>query len=407
MNNVDKQYLELLQDILDNGVYKETRSGTVRSVFGRMMKFNLKEGLPLLTTKKVFTKGVIHELLWFLKGDTNIKYLVDNGVHIWSDDALRWFKTLDLYSLKREWFKDKNSKDNEGYYDEEEIFYHGGYILMEMQYLTQNYYVKFLNSEERIKVLPEVFQKNITKELFEEYSSKQAYIERCDVYEGKERNHHIIYHFGDLGEIYGKQWRKFGTSERDQIKWIIDTLKTNPDDRRMIMTGWNPDVIDEIALPACHIFAQFWTRELSAQERLEWLWEHSNNEYDEWKNPTHEMLDKLNVPRRALSCSFTMRSTDEICGLPFNIASYACLTYIIANICNMSAEELIYFGNDIHVYENHVELALKQLKRKGYTKLPKLIIKRQLTDIDDINYDDFEIDNYKANDSIKFPLNVG
>lgn len=405
MNNVDKQYLELLRDIIDNGVFKKTRSGNVRSVFGRTMRFNLQEGLPLLTTKKVFVKGIIHELLWFLKGDTNIKYLVDNDVHIWTDDALRWFRSLDLYSLKRRWFSyDEEMKED---YQEEEIFFHGGYILMEMQYLTQNYYIRFPETKERIKILPEIFQKNITKELFEEYTSKQAYIERCDVYEGKERNSRTIYHFGDLGEIYGKQWRKFGKSERDQIQWLIDTLKNNPDDRRMVLTGWNPDVIDKIALPACHMFSQFWTRELNTMERLQWLCEHSNGEYDEWKTITHEKADELNVPKRALSLSFYCRSQDYPLGTPYNIASYAILCYIIANICNMVPEDLVYIGGDIHIYENQINGCLTQLKRKGYSKLPKFKIKHQLNDINNIKFDDFEVLNYKANDPIKYPLSVG
>lgn len=402
MNNVDKQYLELLKDIIDNGVYKETRSGAVRSVFGRTMRFNLREGLPLLTTKRVYIKGVIHELLWFLKGDTNIKYLIDNDVHIWTDDALRWFRNLDLNARNRSWTYAEEPEDRE-----EEIFYHGGHILMEMSYLTQNYYIRIPNTMFREKILPDVFQKNLTKELFEEYVKKSAYIERCDVYEGRERTHHTVYEFGELGPIYGKQWRRFGKSEHDQIQTIIDTLKTNPDDRRMVITGWNPDVLDEIALPACHMLSQFWTRELDINERLQWLWEHSNGEYDEWKSPTHETMDKLNVPKRALSCSFTMRSNDFCTGNPYNILSYSLLTYMLCEICNMTPDELIFNGNDVHVYENHIPNALKQLKRKGSNKIPKLKFNRKINNINDFKYEDFNIVNYSPDKPIKYELNVG
>lgn len=425
MNNVDKQYLELLQDILDNGVHKETRSGAVRSVFGRTMRFNLQDGLPLLTTKKVFVKGIIHELLWFLKGDTNIKYLVDNNVHIWTEDALRWFRKLNFNKLNRKYFDD----------NEEEIYYHGDYIFMDLSEMSQNFYLRFPNSEIREKLIIETFQKNITKELFEEYVKKEAYIERCDVYEGKERNHHVLYHFGELGDVYGKQWRKFGVSNRDQIQNIIDTLKTNPDDRRMILTGWNPDVLEDVALPACHIFASFWTRELSNDERIGvWFQKYNLNEEiflnkksdlkehskeynlfgDYFYRKTlskEELINVINneydIPKRALSCSFTMRSNDYMCGWNFNVASYSLLTYMMCEICNMIPDEIVYNGLDIHVYENHIENAKIQLKRKGYDELPKLKFKRQINNINDFKYDDFEIIDYKSDEPIKFELNVG
>ena len=206
MNKVDKQYLDLAREILENGSYKETRSGGVYSLFGKQMRFDLKEGFPILTTKKVFTKGVIHELLWFLNGDTNIKYLVDNNVHIWDDDAYRHFLNI-----------------------------------------TKGLYKDAL------------YPRIITKEEFIEGVKEE--------YEIKELN----YKYGDLGPVYGSQWRNQGGKHIDQIKNIIEMLKTNPDDRRMICMAWNTNDFDEMALPPCHYGFQVYTRELNPTERLNWL----------------------------------------------------------------------------------------------------------------------------------------
>lgn len=243
MNNVDNQYLTLLKDVLENGVEKETRAGKVKSVFGRMMRFNLKEGLPILTTKKVYVKGVIHELLWFLKGDTNIKYLVDNNVHIWDDDAYRYY--LELFN------------DN------------------------------------AIKLKKDEFIQAVKEEKTYALNSNNK-----------------RYKAGDLGLIYGKQWRNQGLKHIDQIQNIINTLKTNPDDRRMLCMAWNSNDLDEMALPPCHYGFQVYTRILTSSERLEWLWEHSNGEYDEWISPAKDTLDKLNVPQRELSLMWMQRSCD-------------------------------------------------------------------------------------------------
>lgn len=342
MNNVDKQYLDLLKDIIENGTYKETRSGGVYSVFGRQMRFNLKEGLPILTTKKVFVKGIIHELLFFLSGNTNIKYLVDNNVHIWDHDAYRHF-----LNITKDLYKDA------------------------------------------------LYPRIISKEEFIEGVKKE--------YEIKELN----YKYGDLGPVYGKQWRNQGEKHIDQIQNIIDTLKTNPDDRRMICMAWNTNDFDEMALPPCHYGFQVYTRELNPTERLNWLCEHSNGEYDEWKIASDELLDSLNVPKRELSLMFQMRSNDFCCGNPYNIAQYAILTYMFCEICNMIPGELIYNGGDIHVYENHIESAKEQLSRSGSEKIPTLRFARKIDNIDEFRFDDFIIENYNPNDPIKFKLNVG
>ena len=426
MNNVDKQYLDILKDIIDNGVWKNTRSGRVKSVFGRTMRFNLSEGLPLLTTKKVFTKGIIYELLWFLKGDTNIKYLVDNNVHIWDDDAFRWFKTLDFKYLERE----------EPYYDEEDNKTHIGvhgcykldYCIFDLEDDIENSYTIVLNNDIQNEISVTIEDlKNIAKEQFIDYVKKNAWIHRYDIHQGRKVSDKKIYQFGDLGEIYGKQWRNYGISGKDQIANIINTLKTNPDDRRMVLNAWNPDVLDNIALPACHMFATFWTRELTYQERFNILLEKNNNDEiivankigelcgddnanfdnNSLKDKFNKLLEKENIPTRELSCSFTMRSNDFCCGNPYNICQYAFLTYMFCEICNMKPGELIYIGNDVHIYENHIEQAEEQISRKGSDIIPKLSFKRKINDINDFTYEDFVISDYHPDAPIKYPLNVG
>lgn len=426
MNNVDKQYLDILKDIIDNGVWKNTRSGNVKSVFGRTMRFNLSEGLPLLTTKKVFTKGIIYELLWFLKGDTNIKYIVDNNVHIWDDDAFRWFKTLDFKYLERE-ESYYNKEDNKTHIDVHG-YYKLDYCIFDIEDDIENSYTIVLNNDIQNEISVTIEDlKNITKEQFIDYVKKNAWIHRYDIHQGRKVSDKKIYQFGDLGEIYGKQWRNYGISGKDQIANIINTLKTNPDDRRMVLNAWNPDVLDNIALPACHMFATFWTRELTYQERFNILLEKDNNDEiivankigelcgddnanfdnNSLKDKFNKLLEKENIPTRELSCSFTMRSNDWCCGNPYNICQYAFLTYMFCEICNMKPGELIYIGNDVHIYENHIEQAEEQISRKGSDIIPKLSFKRKINDINDFTYEDFVISDYHPDAPIKYPLNVG
>lgn len=309
MNNVDKQYIELLKDIIENGNHRETRAGLTRSLFTRSIRVSLKDGFPLLTTKKVFYKGIIHELLWFLKGDTNIKYLVDNRVDIWTDDAFRWFKSI-------QWPE-----------------------------------VMFL---EGMKVTREVLG-NMSREQFVAHLGEEVYSPGGS----------FRYTFGDLGKIYGYQWKK-----GNQIERIIQTIKENPTDRRLILSAWNPEDLPEMALPPCHTFCQFYV-------------------YD-----------------GKLSCSFYMRSNDICCGLPYNIAQYALLTHIIAEVTGLEVGELIYTGGDIHIYENHLEGALEQVSREGF-ELPTLKFAREIKRIEDIKPEDIIIENYNACPPIKYKLNVG
>ena len=399
MNNVDKQYLDLLQDILDNGTYKKTRAGYVKSVFGRMLKFNLKEGFPILTTKKVFTKGIIHELLFFLKGDTNIKYLVDNNVHIWDDDAYRHYldkvKEHNNLVLERD-----NLKDSETYYnyiyehfDEkhtdllEEIDYFGN-SLKEIVPLSKEEFLNCIINEEYISLL-------------------RKYNGEYSIIDGK---YFIIddYRYGDLGLVYGAQWRKQGRKQIDQIKNIIEMLKTNPDDRRMICMAWNANDFDEMALPPCHYGFQVYTRELTPTERLEWLWEHSNGEYDEWKSPTKSSLDDLGVPTRELSLMWQQRSVDTFLGLGFNITSYSLLLCMLAQCVNMTVGEVTCSLGDCHIYEAHFDAVKEQLTRDPFKyKLPKLVLNKEVNDIDEFTFDDIKIEEYESYPTIKAPLCVG
>ena len=398
MNKVDKEYCTLLKEILDYGRYKDSRAGETISLFGKSMRFNLQDGLPLLTTKKVFYKGIIHELLWFLNRpfnvhrSMNIKYLIDNNVHIWTDDAYRWFKEVvekEIVQKKREFYFLVPTVDDElAMQTNETVSFH---------FWERN--DDFKNNVEWLKQLD--------KEAFIDLVQRQVEI-RMIVEKQEDGSFKTKpYRFGDLGPVYGKQWRAYGISEFDQIQNIVKTLKTNPNDRRMLCIAFNPDVLGDVALPPCHMMFQFYTYELQPIERLAWLCEHSNGEYDEWKTTTHEKMDELNVPRYSLSCSFTMRSNDFCCGNPYNIAQYAMLTYMLCEVCNMVPGELVYNGGDVHVYTNHIEGAKEQLSRNGSEIIPKLKFNRKVTDINDFKYEDFIIEDYYPDAPIKYALNVG
>ena len=317
MNNVDKQYLDLMRDIMENGVKKQTRAGAVRSIFGRMLRFNLKDGLPILTTKKVFSRGCTEELLWFLSGSTNIKYLVERNVHIWDDDAYRYYNTL-----KNEW---------DGLDD-------------------------------------------LTKEEFiEDVKKNHVYL----LQNKKNPMEAITYTAGDLNDVYGKQWRSFGVSGRDQIADVIDKLRNSPDDRRMLVVAFNPDVLDKVALPPCHVMFQFYTKELPNG-------------------------------KRELSCMWSQRSVDCCLGLPYNLLSYSELTHMIAQCCDMEVGEILCSLGDVHIYENQIDGVMEQLQNDP-TKydLPKLELNPNIKNIDDFTIDDIKIVGYESYPKIYFPLSVG
>lgn len=360
-NNVDTQYLDLVNEIIEHGEVKDTRAGKTRSLFGKQLRFNLKDGLPMLTTKKMFSKGVIHELLWFLKGDTNIKYLVDNGVHIWDDDAYRYYIELTKY-----W---RGPNGLEDVYDKE--------TFLKMVKLG-SFSEKILNQD-------------------------------------KSR-----YHYGDLGPVYGAQWVKWGGV--NQVKELIKTLKNNPDDRRMIISAWNVDEIPNMALPPCHYCCQFYTKKMTEYERWKYFEKNILKEDDEEGNynlsvfmdakyidgSLSSYLDRKNVPTRKLSCMWNMRSCDCGLGIPFNILSYSILTHMIAQCVNMDVDELIFNGGDVHVYENHIEHLKEQTKRNPHLyALPTLKLNTKIKNINNFTYDDIKIEGYKSYSAIKMPLSVG
>ena len=345
-NNVDYKYLKLGEKILKEGVKKVSRAGTTYSLFGEQLRFDLKKGLPMLTTKKMFSKGVIHELLWFLKGDTNIKYLVDNGVNIWNDDAYRYYIELTKY-----W---RGPSGLEDVYDKE--------TFLKM--------VKLGSFSEKIL--------NMDKSQ---------------------------YHYGDLGPVYGAQWTNWN-GEVNQIQDVIHKLKTNPDDRRIMLSAWNPSAIPSMALPPCHYCCQFYTKEMTFNERKTWFIQNIRN--TELDNITNEYMDEFNVPKRKSSCMWMQRSVDTILGLPFNILSYSILTHMIGQCVNMDVDELIFNGGDVHIYENQINGFEEQLTRSPYKyALPHLELNPNIKNIHDFNYDDIKIVGYESYPAIKFPLSVG
>lgn len=369
MNNLDKQYLDLAKDILKNGVKKTTRNGDVISVFGRTIRHKMSEGFPLLTTKKMYFKGVVTELLWFLKGGTNIKYLVDNNCHIWDGDCYKKYE--------QEWLKENPP-------------FGGPYT--------------------------------------EKMLSKEEFIDKIKT------DDKFALKWGELGPIYGSQWRKwegfheaFGESNRfikntndiDQIENLINELKTNPDSRRMIVSAWNVAELSEMVLPPCHYSFQVYTRELSLEERYELsIQDKYKNKFvdeidrSEWiafprvysEKQQLQRLQELNVPERAISLMFNMRSTDIGLGLPFNLASYGLLLLFIANHVNMVPDDLIYNGGDVHIYSNHVESIKEQLSRIPY-KLPVVTLSDKiLNDISEYTLNDITLSNYQNHPTIKLPL---
>ena len=287
-----KQYLDLCKKILNEGHYKDDRTGTgTYSIFGYQARYNLSDGFPLLTTKKVFLRGIIHELLWFISGSTNIKYLVDNNVHIWDDWAYKAYK---------------NSNEFEG---------------EDMKQFA-----------ERIK--------------------------------GLDANDPFVKKWGELGPVYGRQWRNFNEEGVDQLAILIDQIKNNPNSRRLIISAWNPCEVDQMALPPCHSFMQFY------------------------------------VIDGKLSCQLYQRSADVFLGVPFNIASYSLFTMMIAQVCGLEAGEFIHTMGDAHIYSNHVEQIKLQLTREP-KKLPTMKINPNVKSIFDFKIDDFTLENYDPYPAIK------
>ena len=326
MNNIDKQYQALLQDILDNGVEKKDRTGTgTISVFGRQIRHKMSEGFPLLTTKKMPWKSIVTELLWFLQGNTNIKWLVDNGCNIWNGDAY------------------KNYINNPAYNAESVADLMGSQAGQLVKCSTQEEFINKIKTDD-------------------EFSKK----------------------WGELGPIYGKQWRKWsgvikksisgtklfstGFTQIDQIQNLINDLKTNPDSRRLMVNAWNVGELDHMVLPPCHYGFQVYTRELSLTERRNLVtlekYESVYNGGDSRNTLSHSEIDQWGYPTRTISLMWNQRSVDTFLGLPFNIASYGLLLEIIAKEVNMVPDELIGNLGDVHLYSNHIEQAKEQIGRK-------------------------------------------
>jgi len=338
MNTIDKAYQNLLQDILENGIEKRDRTGTgTISVFGRQIRHKMSEGFPLLTTKKMAWKTMVVELLWFLRGETNIKFLLDYDCHIWDGDAY------------------KNWKNKGRDYWEEQV---------------DGIFTSELGEDEVGKISMEWFINKIKTD--DEFAKK----------------------WGELGPIYGKQWRKWPSIRRigienggmihkaypdygdiDQIQNLINDLKTNPDSRRLMVNAWNVGELDQMVLPPCHYGFQVYTRELSLEERLK-LWDTRfgfSNEQQKNQFNTDVHLDTHGIPKRAISLMWNQRSVDTPLGLPFNIASYALLLEIIAKEVNMIPDELIGNLGDCHIYKNQIDGVKEQLTREPFD-LPKVKI---------------------------------
>jgi len=401
MNNLDRQYQALLKDILSYGVDKNDRTGTgTKSIFGYMIHHNMQNGFPLLTTKKVPFKTMATELMWFLMGDTNIKYLVDNGVHIWDGDAYKNYL--------------KNHKDN--LIGCTIVLSNGVSAEIKAQHnVNRNVLITTkgminIEGDNTIKILNDTLTQ-------EEFINK---IKTDDEFAKK---------WGELGPIYGKQWRSwvsdkdmdYGTETSvDQIANLINDLKTNPDSRRLMVNAWNVGELDQMVLPPCHYGFQVYTRELSREERIENYNSKFENKIevpfiklnlgDAIENTIDMTLNQVNIPTRAISLSWNQRSVDVFLGLPFNIASYGLLLEMIAREVNMVPEHLIGHLGDTHLYLNHLEQAQQQLER-----IPRELPIMKMSsghnfraalkgNDDEIDLDDFMLVGYNPHPTIKAPL---
>jgi thymidylate synthase len=323
-----KQYLELLHLALDRGHYKEDRTGTgTYGVFGHQMRFDLKDGFPMVTTKRVPFKAVLSELLWFISGSTNC-------------NDLR--AILHGEEFRNDWSK---------------------------------------------------------KTIWDDNAAAQGQA--------------LGYEDGELGPVYGSQWRRWANSDYtkgsiDQLSQAIETLKTNPDSRRIIVSAWNPSEVDSMALPPCHALFQFFSRKLRIDERVKWHQKHNGGQLvGAVDNHVFlgQVLDKLNVPTRELSCQLYQRSCDLFLGVPFNIASYALLTHMVAQVTGHSVGDFVWTGGDCHVYANHVDQVKLQLTREPL-ELPSLVMNSYIKEIDQFKMHDFNLINYNPHDGIAAPMAI-
>jgi len=347
-----KEYLDVLQKILDEGVEKESGRANMPNTIGISkadISMDLSQGFPLLTTKRMFWKGVVYELLWFLRGETNIKYLVDNNVNIWNGDAYRWY-------LKHHFICAK-----------------------EVDPITMEEFVEMIKS---VKSYDDLATYNFG-----------------------------TYRLGDLGKVYGHQWRN--QNGVDQLQEIMDGLKKNPYSRYHILDGWNKADFVDMALPPCHLLYQFIVRPLSAEDRWDLFqnieWNTPLNMKDTSDETLHSVCDQHNIPRFYLDLNMYQRSCDTFLGVPFNIASMSLLLMLFANANNMIAGVANWIGGDTHLYVSHLDAVREQLSRTP-TKLPTMSINRRvdsLGDICNLTIHDFILKDYEPQDSIKAELFTG
>jgi len=363
MNKLDLDYQNLLKDILENGVKKETRNGGTISVFGRQIRHKMSEGFPLLTTKKMPFKTIVTELLWFLRGDTNIKFLVDNNCHIWDGDAYKRYENS--YAA---WVGNSSWSNNAEPWDMEN-------------------FIRLIKEDERF----------------------------CSI-------------FGELGPIYGAQWRNWdgyhnaiGEDNRfiknmngiDQIQNLINDLKANPDSRRLMVNAWNVGELDQMVLPPCHYGFQVYTRELSEDERYNLLSDNEKKSFIVATNPEVKYGEEVkytldtfykHIPTRAISLMWNQRSVDTGLGWSFNIASYSLLLIMLAKQVNMIPDEIICNLGDVHLYSNHIEPIKEQLGREPFP-LPNVTLSdRIVNDISEYTLEDIRLENYQSHPTIKLPL---
>ena len=365
MSSIEEQYRGLLGSLLHNSNTKSDRTGTgTLSIFGRQIRHSMSDGFPLLTTKRMAVKTMMTELKWFLKGDTNIKYLVDNNCHIWNGDAYKNYIS-------------KQSKPKSGDWENYIDCYCGHTDTCDCGPLSQEEFIEKIKTD--------------------------------DEFAGK---------WGELGPIYGKQWRNWEvkttrdekivepgvyTKEIDQIKNLINELKTNPDSRRLMVSAWNVGELDKMTLPPCHYGFQVYTRELSDNERYDYWFKNNYEtgmEYNESNIPNFDDDYYTTTPKRSISLMWNQRSVDTFLGLPFNIASYAALLCLIAEEVDMIPDQLIGNLGDVHLYSNHVDQAMEQISREIYD-LPTVSFKN--VNILDGEFD-YEVHDYKYHPSIKAPL---
>ena len=358
----EQQYLQLLEHIVANGTYSKNRTGVnTYKIWGAQIHIDLNEGFPLLTTKKMHWKSVVHELLWMIKGDTNIQYLLKNGVTFWTEWPMKHYN----------------------------------------------------DAATELKVMPVLTQKAFEQKIINDDEFAKTWGSIGNYGYGGMWRHFPFYtqedKFKSSTSVIGCSAEHWTFGEVDQLVKVIDELKNNPDSRRIIITAWHPyhsNNREDALLPACHNYIQFGTEELTWHERLEIAREKDSRNENMYYKYSDEDFDRTGIPKYRLNCYFNMRSNDVPLGLPYNIAFYALFTHLMAHCLNMIPSQLVYSGADVHIYENQQEGITEQLTRTP-GKLPKLVLKPECpTNLFDIKFDHIDIVDYNHQAHIKMPVAV-